>query len=45
MLQKLQVPAGNTFENSLNWIWKIIYWFFQAKQITNQVYNHLIKLV
>ena len=46
MLQRLpialvQVKAGNTSENLLNEIRKIIYSLYQAKEITKKVYNNI----
>ena len=48
MLQRLpialaQVKAGNNSENLLNEIKQIIYSLYQSKQITEKVYNNLIK--
>ena len=48
MLQRLpialaQVKAGNNSENLLNEIRQIIYSLYQSKEITNKVYNNLIK--
>ena len=48
MLQRLpialaQVKAGNTSENLLNEIKKIIYSLYQSKEIIKKVYNNLIK--
>ena len=34
-----EVKAGNTSENLLNEIRKIIYSFYQAKEITKKMYN------
>ena len=47
MLQRLQivisqVKVGNTFENLLNEIHLMIYFFHQAKEITKKVYNNNI---
>ena len=47
MLQKLpialaQVKAGNTSENLLNEVRKIIYSLYRAKEITKKVYNNII---
>ena len=46
MLQKLpmalaQVKAGNTSENLLNEIRKIIYSLYRAKEITKRLYNNI----
>ena len=46
MLQRLpialaQVKAGNTSENLLNEIRKIIYFLYQEKEITKRVYNNI----
>ena len=38
-----QVKAGNNSENVLNEIRKIVFSLFQSKQITNKVYNSIIK--
>ena len=50
MLQRLtialaQVKAGNTFENLLNEIRKVIYSFYQVKEITRKVYNNIMNLI
>ena len=50
MFQKLpvalvQVTAGNTSENLLNEIRKIIYSLCQAKEITKKVYNNIMNSV
>ena len=50
MLQRLpialaQVKAGNTSENLLNEIRKIIYSLYQAKEITKKVYNNIMNSV
>ena len=37
-----EVKAGNTSEKLLNEIRKIIYSFYQAKQITKEVYNNIM---
>ena len=47
MLQRLptefaQVKAGNASENLLNEIRQIIYFLYQAKQISNRVYNNIM---
>ena len=47
MLQRLpiavaQVKTGNTFESSLNGIRQIIYFVYQAKEITEKVYNNIM---
>ena len=47
MLQELPIPlaqvkAGNTLENLLNEIWKIIYSFYQPKLISKKVKNNII---
>ena len=47
MLQRLpialaQVKAGNTFENLLNQIRQIIYYFYRPKKITKRVYNNIM---
>ena len=38
-----QVKAGNNSENLLNEIRQIIYPLYQAKEITQKVYNNLMK--
>ena len=48
MLQRLpialaQVKAGNNSENLLNEIRQIIYLLYQSKEITEKVYNSLMK--
>ena len=48
MLQQLpialaQVKAGNNSENLLNEIRQMIYSLYQAKEITKNVYNNLMK--
>ena len=48
MLQQLpialaQVKAGNHSENLLNEIRQMIYSLYQAKEITKNVYNNLMK--
>ena len=48
MLQRLpialaQVKASNNSENLLNDIQQIIYSLYQAKEITKNVYNNLMK--
>ena len=45
MLQRLtvalvQVKAGNTYENLLNQIRKIIYSLYRGKEVTKKVYNN-----
>ena len=50
MLQRLpiaraQVKAGKTLENQLNEIRKVIYSFYQAKEITKKVYNEFSKCI
>ena len=48
MLQRLplplaQVKAGNNSEKLLNEIRQIAYWLYQSNEITEKVYNNLIK--
>ena len=48
MLQRLpialaQVKAGNNSESLLNEIRQIVYSLYQSKQITEKVYNNIIK--
>ena len=38
-----QEPTGNISENLLMEIWQIVYSLYRAKQISNQVFNYLIK--
>ena len=50
MLQRLpialaQVKAGNNSENLLNEIRQIVYSLYQSKQITQKVYNNIIKSI
>ena len=50
MLQKLlialaQVKAGNNSESLLNEIRQIVNSLYQSKQITKNVYNHIIKSI
>ena len=50
MLQRLpmalaQVKAGNNSESLLNKIRQIVYFLYQAKQITKKVYNDIIKSI
>ena len=50
MLQRLpialaQVKAGNNSENLLNKIRQIFYCLYQSKEITEKVYNNIIKSI
>ena len=50
MLQRLpialaQVKAGNNSESLLNEIGQLFYSLYQAKQITQKVYNNIIKSI
>ena len=50
MLQRLpialaRVKAGDTFENLLNEIRKIIYSLYQEKEITKKVYNNIMNSI
>ena len=50
MLQRLpialaQVKTGNNSESLLNEIKQIVYSLYQSKQITNKVYNNVIKSI
>ena len=50
MLQRLpialaQVRAGNNSESLLNEIKKIVYSLYQSKEITQKVYNNIIKSI
>ena len=40
-----QVKAGNTSEGLLNEIRQIVYSLYQSKQITEKVYNNVIKSI
>ena len=49
MLERLpiafaQVKAGNTSENLLMEIFQIIYYLYQAKEITKNVYDNILYL-
>ena len=50
MLQKLpialvQVKAGNNSEKLLNEIRQIVYSLYQSKEITEKVYNNIVKSI
>ena len=48
MLQRLalaQVKAGNNSQNLWNEIRQIVYSLYQSKQITEKVYNKIIKSI
>ena len=50
MLERLtialaQVKAGNNSESLLNEVRKIIYYFYQSKEITRKVYNNIINSI
>ena len=50
MLERLpitlaQVKAGNNSENLLNEIRQIVYSLYQSKEITEKVYNNIIKSI
>ena len=50
MLQRLlvalaQVKAGNTSENLINEIRKIMYYLFPAKEINKKVYNNIMSSI
>ena len=50
MLQRLpialaQLKAGNTSENLLNENRKVIYYFYQTKEIIKNVYNNIMNLI
>ena len=50
MLQRLpialaRVKAGDTFENLLNEIRKIIYSLYREKEITKKVYNNIMNSI
>ena len=38
-----KVKAGNNSQSLLNEIRKIVYCFYQSKEITEKVYNNIIK--
>ena len=40
-----QVKVGNTSENILNKIRQIIYFLYQAKEITKKVYNNIMNSI
>ena len=40
-----QVKAGNTFENLLNEIRKIIYSLYRAKELTKKLYNNIMSSI
>ena len=40
-----QVKAGNTSENLLNEIRQIIYFLYQAQEITKKVYKNMINSI
>ena len=40
-----QVKAGDTSENLLNGIRQIIYFLYQAKEITKKIYNNIMKSI
>ena len=43
--QLAQVKAGNTSENLLNKIRKIIYYLYQANEVTKNLYNNTINSI
>ena len=50
MLQRLpialaQVKAGKNSESLLDEIRQIVYSLYQSKQITNNIYNHIIESI
>ena len=50
MLERLaialaQVKAGNNSESLLNEVRKIVYYFYQSKEITRKVYNNIINSI
>ena len=50
MLQRLQIAfaeieAGNISENLLNQVHLVIYYFYQANEITNKVYNNMMDAI
>ena len=50
MLQRLpvalaQVKASNNLESLLNEIRQIVYSLYQSKEITNKLYNNIIKSI
>ena len=40
-----QVKAGNNSENLLNEIRQIVYSLYQSKEITEKVYNNIVKSI
>ena len=40
-----QVKSGNDSEMLLNEIRQIVYFLYQSKQITEKIYNHIIKSI
>ena len=38
-----QVKIGNNSKNLLNEIRQIVYWLYQSKEVTKNVYNNIIK--
>ena len=40
-----QVKSGNNSEILLNEIRQIVYFLYQSKQITEKLYNHIIKSI
>ena len=44
-MPQMQVKVGNTSENLLNEIHKIIYSLYQAKEITKKVYNNIMNSI
>ena len=40
-----QVKAGNTSENLLSEIRQVIYFLYQAKEITKQLYKNIMNLI
>ena len=50
MLQRLLIPlaqvkAGNNSESLLNEIRQVVYFLYQSKQFTKEVYNNIIKSI
>ena len=43
--QLAQVKAGNTSENLLNKIRKIMYYLYQANEVTKNLYNNIINSI
>ena len=40
-----QIKAGNNSQSLLNKIWQIVYSLYQSKEVTEKVYNNIIKSI